>query len=165
MVRKTLGWIAMIPSFAIMLTDFHFLCASRALQLASLGSKPQILLSSGSRTVENGDDVGVMALRTPGDIRNVMEVVMKFQSRQSFEAMHTVGRCVLQQAHERRFGKRSVTVTEMAVMETGVEEEKAEPKQVKQDETVLSTGTKRKEPTKEIEGDGDTDGQDGFIAF
>jgi len=87
--------------------------------MASLGCKPKVIVSSGSRmAVLEGEpeDVGAMALRTPADIRNVLQVVMKMDSRMAFEANSTAGMYALQQAHLRCFGgSQSFRITGISV--------------------------------------------------
>ena len=84
--------------------------------MASAGAKPHVIVSSGTRLVDgNEGDAGVMAFRTDADLINVMVVVMKFDRKMAFDALHRAGTFALQQAHIRRFGKQSITIAGIQV--------------------------------------------------
>lgn len=150
-----------------------FYCStSRMLQMASLGSKPKILVSSGSRSVLEGQqDVGVLALRTPADLINLLQVIMKLDARTSFDALHTAGTFVLEQAHARRFGKQSITVSGIKFLENGVETGITVPENDihlnattgTEDKATAETSPPNEATDKPEEEDGD--GEDGFLAF
>jgi RNase P/RNase MRP subunit p30 len=80
----------------------------RELQMASLGLKPRILFSSGDRTFEE-KDVGAMALRSPDDLINLMQTVLRFDAKLARDAMSTTGMAVLQRARQRKFGPSNVS--------------------------------------------------------
>jgi RNase P/RNase MRP subunit p30 len=80
----------------------------RELQMASLGLKAKVLFSSGGR-IEGQTDVGAMALRTPGDLVNLMESVLRFDSGTAHDALATTGAFVLAQGRKRRFGESIVS--------------------------------------------------------
>lgn len=80
----------------------------RELQMASLGLKAKVVLSSGDR-IEGQTDVGAMALRTPGDLVNLMESVLRFDSGTSHDALTSAGAFVLEQGRKRRFGESLVS--------------------------------------------------------
>lgn len=79
----------------------------RELQTASLGKKPLVLFSSGDRTVEDRD-VGDMALRLPGDLSNLMQVLLRFDATTSNRAVGPAALEVIQRAEQRRWGKTDV---------------------------------------------------------
>jgi RNase P/RNase MRP subunit p30 len=80
----------------------------RELQMASLGLKAKVILSSGDR-IEGQTDVGAMALRTPGDLVNLMESVLRFDSGTSHDALTSAGAFVLEQGRKRRSGESLVS--------------------------------------------------------
>jgi RNase P/RNase MRP subunit p30 len=80
----------------------------RELQMASLGLKPRILFSSGDRTFEE-KDVGAMALRSPDDLINLMQTVLRFDANLARDAMSTTGTAVLQRARQRKLGPSNVS--------------------------------------------------------
>jgi RNase P/RNase MRP subunit p30 len=80
----------------------------RELQMASLGVKAKVIFSSGDR-IEGQTDVGAMALRTPGDLVNLMESVLRFDSGTSQDALTSAGAFVLEQGRKRRFGESLVS--------------------------------------------------------
>jgi RNase P/RNase MRP subunit p30 len=80
----------------------------RELQMASLGLKAKVILSSGDR-IEGQTDLGAMALRTPGDLVNLMESVLRFDSGTSQDALTSAGAFVLEQGRKRRFGESLVS--------------------------------------------------------
>ena len=145
------------------------------LQIASQGLNPKIIVSSGPRSVvEAEDDVGIMALRTPADLINLIQVIMKLDSRTSFEAVHMAGNYVLEQAHIRRFGKQSIRITGITVKENGLDEENVNPTNEAEKSLPDLPVRKRMEdnskpaPRKENvnkDDEEDDDGEDGFIAF
>lgn len=141
----------------------------RLLHLASLGCKPKVLLSSGRRTATvdgDSEDVGAMALRTPSDLRNMLEVVMKMDSRMSFDALHTAGTFALQQAHLRRFGTQSLKLTGVSVVYDGVFE--TEKKTKSNDSSKVALAIKDSKEMAEDNDDGSAgsdNGLDGFIAM
>ena len=79
----------------------------RELQTASLGKKPLVLFSSGDRTVEDRD-VGDMAFRLPGDLSNLMQVLLRFDPSTSTRAVGPAALEVIQRAEQRRWGKTDV---------------------------------------------------------
>jgi RNase P subunit p30 len=81
----------------------------RELQTASLGKKPLVLFSSGDRTVEERD-VGDMAFRLPGDLSNLMQVLLRFDPRTSDRAVGPAALEVIQRAEQRRWGKTDVGI-------------------------------------------------------
>ena len=82
----------------------------RELQMASLGVKAKVIFSSGDRIEGQGQtDVGAMALRTPGDLVNLMESVLRFDSGTSHDALTSAGAFVLEQGRKRRFGESLVS--------------------------------------------------------
>jgi RNase P subunit p30 len=79
----------------------------RELQMASLGKKPLVIFSSGDRTFEDSD-VGDMSLRLPGDLSNLMQVLLRFDPNTSNRAVGPAGLEVIQRAKERRWGKTDI---------------------------------------------------------
>lgn len=97
--------------------------ASRELQTAALGSKPLVVFSSGDRTFEDSD-VGAMALRMPGDLSNLMHVLLQFDPITSNRAVGAAAFEALRRAEERRCGKTDIVeVTIGAPRETPTQKE------------------------------------------
>jgi RNase P/RNase MRP subunit p30 len=81
---------------------------SRELQMASMGVKNNLLLfSSGDRTFDEAD-MGAMALRTPGDLINLMSAVLRFDPKTSHDAVGASGMTVIKRAKQRRFGSSDI---------------------------------------------------------
>lgn len=87
------------------------------------GKSPKILLSSGHRKIINNElgdnDAGVMALRTPDDLINVIQIVMNFNRQISYDALHTSGTIALQHAQQRRFGSPTISTGDGKAKATG----------------------------------------------
>lgn len=139
--------------------------------MASLSEKPKVILSSGSRIdIGMEEDVGVMAFRNPSDLENILQVVMKFDGKMSYEALHTAGTFVLEQAHLRRFGKASITVTGMSISRDNLlkEEERKDRCQsvtaAKNEQQSAEGNENMESQIEEYPSAGDLNG-DGFIAF
>lgn len=79
----------------------------RELQIASAGKTPLVLFSSGDRTLEDSD-VGPMALRTPGDLANLMHALLQFDSATANRAVGQAALDVLQRANDRKWGKSDI---------------------------------------------------------
>ncbi|CAB9499939.1 RNase P subunit p30 [Seminavis robusta] len=157
--------------------------ASRLLQFATSSNKSNhLLVSSGPRLGgSNQEDVGVMAFRTPGDLENVLQVVLKLDDPHA--TIHSTGAFVLQQAHARRWGKQSITVTDMVIQqetddlqETTTKDDCSKDDEGKHDKKPPAKTTKKddKRQRKETDNESDDDGAqeeekeidgDGFIAF
>lgn len=131
-----------VDSALIHLSKMHPF-SSRLLQNASLGCKPKVIVSSGRRTASvDGEtvDMGAMALRNPADLRNVLEVIMKLDTRMSFEALHTAGMFALEQARLRRFGS---TQQQPSLRVTGISVEDLSDKPPEK-QTIATTKKKSK---------------------
>jgi RNase P/RNase MRP subunit p30 len=146
----------------------------REFQMASLGLKPHVIFSSGNRnlTEDTSTDLGPMALRTAGDLANLLQAVLGFDSRTASKALSVNGQVALEHARQRRFGKRSIVVTGVSI------ESPNNDTMVKAEESVTKTTSKQKvepvddndpsslEGQRSTERDGEQDrGEDGFIAF
>lgn len=81
---------------------------SRELQMASMGVKINVLFSSGDRTFDEAD-MGAMALRTPGDLTNLMQAVLRFDPKTSHDAVRASGMTVIKRAKHRRFGSSHIS--------------------------------------------------------
>ena len=77
------------------------------LQMASMGVTTNVLFSSGDRTFDEAD-MGAMALRTPGDLTNLMQVVLRFDPKTSHDAIGASGITVIKRARDRRFGSSDI---------------------------------------------------------
>jgi len=64
---------------------------------------PRIILSSGSR-VASGNDFGALALRTPGDLINVLKAVLSFDDKLAAEAMGKAAEETITICRNRRLG-------------------------------------------------------------
>lgn len=82
--------------------------ACHQLQSASLGKKPLILFSSGDRTIEE-TDAGALAFRRPGDLSNLMKVLLHFDPITCRHAVGEAACTVVQQAQARRLGTSEVS--------------------------------------------------------
>jgi len=80
---------------------------SRELQMASMGVKTNVLFSSGDRTFDEAD-MGAMAFRTPGDLTNLMQAVLRFGPKTSHDAIGASGMTVIKRANHRRFGSSDI---------------------------------------------------------
>lgn len=87
---------------------------SRELKTAAVGAELHVIFSSGSRMAD-GTDVGPMALRTPGDLANLLQAVLSFDPRAAASAVSLSGLMALDHAARRRFGDRSIRVTNLAI--------------------------------------------------
>ena len=79
----------------------------RELQMASLGLKPRVLLSSGDRTKDDSD-VSAMALRVPEDLINLCQTVLRFDANMARASISATGLHVVNRARERRWGRTDV---------------------------------------------------------
>jgi len=106
---------------ALLITKFRkaLVQTCRELQTASLGKKPLILFSSGDRCVEDRD-VGDMAFRLPGDLSNLMQVLLRFDTITSNKAVGPAGLEVIQRAEKRRWGATDVRIVAIASPEERV---------------------------------------------
>jgi RNase P/RNase MRP subunit p30 len=130
------------------------------------GSAPLLLFSSGDRTFEE-KDLGTLALRTPGDLINLMQAVLQFEPTTSLNAIKKTGAGVLKKAEDRRWGGSDLVdiqiETEASLMHRPGE------KQVPEGSNDKST---KLNPQAEIQCDDnddekgdDDDVQDGFIVM
>jgi len=108
---------------------------ARIFQKASAGTKIPLVISSGDRRFEE-KDVGVLALRRPDDVRNLLEVVCGFRPKMSQPAvMGGAAQCVLDHAHRRRWGKSDVVRVRVGTIE---EKERASRVEAKGGEAVVA---------------------------
>jgi len=143
----------------------------REFQMASLGLKQsRVIFSSASRhlTEDSNSDLGPMALRTAGDLANLLQVVLGFDSRTASHALSVNGQFALERARKRRFGDRAVVVTKVSIESSTSDFANVEKKKISQQSA--GTAGDRDEPSKLEEQrskeDGEEDrGEDGFIAF
>jgi RNase P/RNase MRP subunit p30 len=106
----------------------QFIQTFRALQNASIGKKPHILVSSGNRMVrqplqpsllgDDAEDCGSLALRNPGDVINLLRTIVFAQQQRGPQAQKDAQNAVTEAAQvaiargeERRFGKSRTTTT------------------------------------------------------
>jgi RNase P/RNase MRP subunit p30 len=133
----------------------------RELQTASLGKKPLVLFSSGDRTYEDSD-VGVMALRMPGDLSNLMQVLLQFDPTTANRAVGPTALDVLERAEERRWGKTDIVDVSIG-----------SPKEAPAESTESTTDEKASAPASGLEDKkddssedgGDETNEDGFISM
>jgi RNase P/RNase MRP subunit p30 len=80
---------------------------ARSLQMASTGirPKPRILFSSGDRTITGDVDMGPMALRSPGDLINLMQTVLGVEATTAHDAMRSSAIKVLERGPRRQAGQ------------------------------------------------------------
>jgi len=80
---------------------------ARLLQMASTGvrPKPRILFSSGGRTITGDVDMGPMALRSPGDLINLMQTVLGVEATTAQNAMRSSAIKVLERGARRQTGQ------------------------------------------------------------
>jgi len=136
----------------------------RELQMASLGLKPRIILSSGDRS-EGENDASVMALRSPGDLVNLLSTVMRFDSRTASRALTMTPSFAMEQARKRRFGDSAVS--EVYTLDDA-QEEWTDAKADKKPKPVALTKSKLDDaPERDAIGEKDHEDvvEDGFIAF
>ena len=161
MGRKTAFEIHFAPSVLQPKFRKALVQTSRELQTGALGKKPLVLFSSGDRTLEDSD-VGAMALRMPGDLSNLMQVLLKFDPTTSNRAVGAAALEVLQRAEERRFGKSDI-------LEVCIGAPKEPPMQQEAvREMEDSSPTAASNPTKRADGGSENDNdavEDGFISM
>lgn len=126
----------------------------RLLQSASLGLKVKVLLSSGDRT-EAQRDTGGMALRTPGDLVNLLNSVLRFESGPSQDALHRTGAFVLERGRNRRF-KKSI-VSDVYILDTASEDHEPDAKKAKTGTALKLAASDPEEEASVVE--------DGFIGL
>jgi RNase P/RNase MRP subunit p30 len=138
----------------------------REFQTASIGLKAKIIFSSsGSRgALHDGGavtDVGPMALRSPGDLANLLQTVSGFDSRTCAAAVSTTGLFVLEQAKNRRFGK---TLVKYVYVESNGAKEKTETNAT---DVKVEAKSEDTEPLAEErpENEEKEAAEDGFISF
>jgi hypothetical protein len=106
--------------------------------------------------------MGAMALRTPGDLTNLMQAVLRFDPKTSHDAVGASGMTVIKRAKHRRFG--SSDIADVFVQDNTIETvESRQP-----DSTQLTKGTPVSVENKEDDDDDDSshDGiEDGYIAM
>jgi RNase P/RNase MRP subunit p30 len=80
---------------------------ARSLQMASVGvrPKPRILFSSGDRNVMGDSDMGAMALRSPGDLINLLQTVLCLDATMAHDALGESGTSILERGRLRRLGQ------------------------------------------------------------
>jgi RNase P/RNase MRP subunit p30 len=142
--------------------------SARLLQMASTGirPKPNILFSSGDRTLTGDIDIGPMALRSPGDLINLMQTVLRLDAITARDAMGLSASKALERGMLRKLGQLKsrnaavgvVVFSELEFVKQSTNNE-FEEKQEKKEQRVL-------EPSKV---DGEIDERngldDGFITF
>ena len=132
---------------------------SRELQMASMGVTTNVLFSSGDRTFDEAD-MGAMALRTPGDLTNLMQMVLRFDPKTSHDAIGASGITVIKRARDRRFG--SSDIADVFVQDNT--KETVESRQP--DSTELRMETPISAESKDNTDDSSHDGiEDGYIAM
>jgi len=141
--------------------------ACQDLKNSSIGLNPCIVVSSGDRTLE-GNDVGALALRMPGDISNLCKTVMHFDDSTAFNVVRGAALKALQKGQERRCGQMGTTcrVSLIRREDLAPSSEKVELKQLSTGKNIASTETESGAQIVENSDDDDNDkGDDGFIAF
>lgn len=118
---------------------------ARLLQMASTGirPKPRILFSSGDRTVTGDVDMGPMALRSPGDLINLMQTVLGVDATTAHNAMGSSAIKVLERGAHRQAGQLQSrlaidVVSESDFIKQSAKNEFKEESQEKKDETIAN---------------------------
>jgi RNase P/RNase MRP subunit p30 len=130
-----------------------------------------VVCSSASRLVENVD-VGPMALRTPGDLTNLLRVVLGLESRTAAEALFGVsGNVALAHAAKRRHGNETLPSSIRVVKVTVNPEQNPKTLPVQhtsnEGQTLMDHATGDVHPN-DANNDDASDGdqvEDGFISF
>ena len=136
--------------------------ACRLLQSASLGLQPKIIFTSEQRTVDN-EDVGVLALRTPKDLINVLNAVLGWDSRSAIDMLSSNGSFAVDKGRRRQFGKSLVIgISSQPNPTSGAMESTKTPKEVHN--TALAGNDNLKDVTQNV-GETEQLGEDGFISF
>ena len=80
---------------------------ARSLQMASIGvrPKPRLIFSSGDRNVTGDVDMGAMALRSPGDLINLLQTVLGLDASVSHDALGASASSILERGRLRRLGQ------------------------------------------------------------
>jgi len=82
-----------------------FIRAAREFLAASANvrnPKPTLIISSGSRVGQDSSDFGSMALRTPGDLSNLVQILLGFDVKYANTVMSTVAATVLENIRQRK---------------------------------------------------------------
>lgn len=137
------------------------------LKNSSIGLNPCIVVSSGDRTLD-GNDVGALALRIPGDISNLCKTVMHFDDSTAFNVVGAAALKALQRGKERRCGQKGMVhrVSLIRKEDIAPSSDKVE-KHLSKGKSILSTENKRgaHEVVESSDEDNNDEGDDGFIAF
>lgn len=132
-----------------------------------------VLLSSGNRCTlidHTTTDVGPMALRTAGDLANLLQAVLGFDSRTASNAVGVVsGQVALDHAARRRFGDQSISVTSVTVEADVIKIEKGKkdrPTHVVPKESMVVVAETSKTETADDDWNVEVKkADDGFISF
>ena len=130
--------------------------AARSLQMASVGirPKPRLVFSSGNRIVTGEVDMGAMALRSPGDLINLLQAVLGLDSSVSHDALGASATSVLERGRLRKLEQldrcnainvcmESDFVKSLESDEGGHNEKKEELVEVKQQDVTVEAHEKR----------------------
>lgn len=139
---------------------------ARELQMASVGirPKPRIIFCSGDRTM--GDtDVGAMALRSPGDLINLLQTVLRFDQTTAYDALSASGTAVLTRAQQRRSGgKEGYIQVGLCVKAEKSSDKASSPSEGSLPQNV-STPANNENKSEEMSKSDASETQDGFITL
>lgn len=151
--------------------------ACRALQVASLGIKVKVLVSSGSRLMD-GRDVSAMALRSPEDLVNLAKTVMCFDGPVAAEVNKGTAYFAMNRIGNRSFGSSRVVDVYLDDGKDDKRSKRADQASLSQENESTKEGeemtdakppasleNQQKQVDKSEAGEGSDKFEDGFIAF
>lgn len=138
----------------------------RSLQMASTGirPKPRLLFSSGDRAVTGDVDMGAMALRSPGELINLMHVVLGFDASIAHDAMGVSAVNVLERGELRKLGQLGSRQLIDVVSESDFVKQQydaSDKTEEKEQESAAEKKSADNVVVEKVEGDND----DGFITL
>ena len=124
------------------------------LQMMTVGTRPRLLFSSGPRVVSD-EDIGTLALRSPHDIINVVQTVLRFD--------HETSKASVQEFQDVSPAHRNFRISRVFTSTEGdFEEDSSKPKdKAPSTESPVLAAEEGHSPSPEERSDND----DGFIAF
>lgn len=140
--------------------------AARSLQMASVSvrPKPRLLCSSGDRSIVGDEDMGAMALRSPGDLINLLQVVLGLDASVSHDALGASATQILERGRLRRLGQlESFEMIEVCLESDFVDNSKREETREKEEESLKKKALE--EGVDEKRGDRGGGLDDGFITL
>ena len=137
----------------------------RELQMAGLGTKFRLIMSSGDRVYEERD-IGPIALRMPEDIVNIAKTVLQFDGKCSSAVCGEAGLAAIESGQRRRF-KDSAAEKVYLYIEGSEKADKVNGVSVQPGRNAIApvASTERDDDKAKQDLDEENQAEDGFIAF